>query len=141
MSIELVIPSTHLILCCLLFLRSIFLSIRVFSNESALCIRCPKYQSFSISPLNEYSGLISFRIDSFDLLAVQGNLKSLLHQHNQKVLVLQCSAFFMVLSHPYMTTEKTTVLTVQIFVCKKCLSFLIYCLGLSKLSFQGANIF
>ena len=107
MSIELVMPSNHLILCRpLLFLLSIFPSIRVFSNESALHIRWPKYWSFSlsISPSNEYSGLISFRIDWFDLLAVQGTLKSLLQPHSSKALILQCSAFFMVqLSHPYMT--------------------------------------
>ena len=115
MSIELVMLSNHLILChLLLLLPSIFLSIRVFSNESVLCIRYPKYWSFSfsISPSNEYSGLISFRIDWLDLLAVQGTLKSLLHQHNSKVSILLCSAFFIVqLSHPYMTTGKTIALT------------------------------
>ena len=115
MSIELVMPSNHLILCCLLlFLPSIFPRIRVFSNESVLCIRWPKYWSFSfsISPSNEYSGLISFRIDWFDLLAVQGTFKSLQH-HNSKASILQCSAFFIVqLSHPYMmTTGKSTALT------------------------------
>ena len=107
-SIESVIPSSHLIICCpLLLLPSIFPSIRVLSNESALHIRWPKYWSFSfsISPSNEYSGLIAFRIDCLDLLAVQGTLKSLLH--SLKALVLQHSAFFMVqLSHPYMTTGK-----------------------------------
>ena len=110
MSIESVMPSKHLILYFpLLLLPSIFPSIKVFSNESALCIRLPKYQSFSfsISPSNEYSGLISFRIDWFDLLAVQGTLKSLLQHHNCKASILQCSAFFIVqLSHPYMALEK-----------------------------------
>ena len=110
MSIELVIPSNHLILCCpLLLLPSVFPSIRVFSNESVLHIRWPKYWSFSfrISPSNEYSGLSSFTIDWWDLLAVQGTLKSLLQHHSSKAPILQCSAFFIVqLSHPYMTTEK-----------------------------------
>ena len=102
-----------------LLLPSIFPSIRVFSNESVLCIRWPKYWSFSISPFNEYSGLISFRIDWFDLLAVQGTFRSLLQHHSSKASVLWCSAFFMVqLSHPYMTTGKTIALTRQIFVCK-----------------------
>jgi len=98
-SIELVMPSSHLVLCCpLLLLPSIFPSIRVFSNESALCIRWPKYWSFSfsISPSNEYSGLISFRIDWFDLLAVQETLKSLLQHHSSKASILWCSAFFKV---------------------------------------------
>ena len=107
MSIELMMPSNHLILCHpLLLLPSIFPSIRIFSNESVLCIKWPKYWSFSfsISFSNEYSGLISFRIHWFDLLAVQGTLKSLLQHYNSKALILQCSAFFMVqLSHPYMT--------------------------------------
>ena len=116
MSIESVMPSNHLILCPpLLLLPSIFPSTRVFSSESVLQIRWPKYWSFSfsISPSNEYSGLISFTIDWFDLLAVQGTLKSLLqHHHSSKASVLQCSAFFMVqLSHPYMTTGKTMALT------------------------------
>ena len=115
MSIELVMPSNHLILCRpLLPLPSIFPSIRVFSNESALCIRWPKYWSFSfsISPCNE-SGLISFRIDWFDLCAVHGTLKSLLQHHSSKPSVLQCSAFFKVqLSHPHMTTGKTIALTI-----------------------------
>ena len=110
MSIESVMPSNHLILCCpLLFLPSIFPSIRVFSNESVLHIRWPKYWSFSfsISPYNEHTGLISFRMDWLDLLAVQGTLKSLLQHHSSKVSFLQCSAFFTVqLSHPYMTMEK-----------------------------------
>ena len=114
-------PSNHLILCHpLLFLPSIFPSIRVFSNESVLCIRWPKYWSFSfsISPSGEYSGLISFRMDGLDLLAVQGTLKSLLQHHSSKALTLRRSAFFTVqLSHPYMTTGKTSVLShVQFFV-------------------------
>ena len=108
LSIELLMPSNHLILCRpLLLLPSIFPSIRVFSNESVLHISWPKYWSFSssISLSNEYSGLISYRIDWFDLLAVQGTLKNLLQQHNSKASILQHSAFFMVqLSHPYMTT-------------------------------------
>ena len=108
LSIESVMPSNHLILCCpLLLLSSIFTSIKVFSNESVLCIRWPKYWSFpfSISPSNEYSVLISFRIDWFDLLAVQGTLKSLLQHHSSKASILQHSAFFIVqLSHPHMTT-------------------------------------
>ena len=111
MSIESVMPSNHLILCHpLLLLPSIFPSIRVFSNESALCIRWPKHWSFSlnISPSNEHPGLISFRMDWLDLLAVQGTLKSLLQHHSSKASILQCSAFFIVqLSHPYMTTGKT----------------------------------
>ena len=111
MSIELVMPSNHLILChSLLFLPSIFPSIRVFSNESVLPIRWPKYWSFSfsISPSNEYSGLISFRVDWLDLLAVQGTLKSLPQHHGSKASILWCSIFFMIqLSHPYMTTGKT----------------------------------
>ena len=115
MSVESVRPSNHLILCRPLFLwPSIFPSIRVFSSESVLHIRWPKYWSFSfsISP-NQYSGLISFRIDYFDLLAVQGTLKSLLQHHSSKAWILQHSAFFMVqLSHPYMTTGKTTALTI-----------------------------
>ena len=116
MSTESVMPSNHLIFCCsLLLLSSIFPSIRVSSNKSVLHIRWPKYWnfSFSISPSNEYSGLISFRMDWFDLLAVQGALKSLLQHHNLKASILLCSAFFMVqLSHPYMTTGKTTALTI-----------------------------
>ena len=120
MYIELVMPSNHLILCRpLLLLRSIFPSIRIFSNESVLRIRYPKYwnYSFSISPSNEYSGVISFRIDWFDLLAVQGALYSLLQHHSSKASIFQCSAFFIVqLSHPYMTTGKTIALTRQTFV-------------------------
>ena len=115
MSIELVMPSNHVILCCpLLLLPSIFPSIRVFSSESALHIRWPKYWSFSfsISPSDEYSGPISFRTDWLDLLAVQRTLKSLLQQHSSKASILRCSAFFTVqLSHPYMTTGKTIALT------------------------------
>jgi len=115
MSIKSVMQSNQLILCCpLLLLASIFSNIRVFSNESALRIRWPKYWSFSfsISPSNEYSGLISFRIDWFDLLVVQGTLKSLLQHHSSKASILQCSALFMVqLSHPYVTTGKTIALT------------------------------
>ena len=113
MSIELVMPSNHLILCCpLLLLPSIFHSIRVFSSESALCIRWPKYWSFSISSSSGYSGLISFRIDWFDLLAVQGALKSLLQNHSSKASILWYSAFLMVqLSHPYVTTGKIIALT------------------------------
>ena len=122
MSIESVMPSNHLILCRpLLLLPSIFSSIGVFSNESVLYIRWPKYWSFSfsISPSNEYSGLISFRMDWLDLHAVQGTLKSLLQHHSSKASVLRCSAFFMVqLSHPYMTTAKTIALTRQTFVSK-----------------------
>ena len=108
MSIESMMPSNHLILSCpLLLLPSIFPSSRVFSSELALHIRWLKYWSFSISPSSEYSELISFRIDWFDLLAVQGTLKSLLHHHNSKASILRCSAFFMVqVSHPYMTTRK-----------------------------------
>ena len=118
MSIELVMPSNHLILCCPLLPPSVFVSIRVFSNESVLHIRWPKYWSFSfsISPSNEYSGLISFRIDWCDL-AVQGTLKSLLQHYSSKASILWCLAFFMVqLTHPYMTTGKTMGLTIQIFV-------------------------
>ena len=115
-------PSNHLILCHpLLLLPSIFPSIRVFSIESALCIRWPKYWSFifSISPSNEYSGLISFRMDWLDLLATQGTHKSLLKHHSSKASVLWCSAFFIVqLSHPYMTTGKTIALTRWTFVGK-----------------------
>ena len=114
-TIKLVMPSSHLILYRpLLLLPSIFPSIRVFSNESALLIRWPKYWSFSfnISPSNEHPGLISFRLDWLDLLAVQGTLKSLLQHHSSKVSILWCSAFFIVqLSHPYMTTGKTIALT------------------------------
>ena len=109
MSIESVMPSNHLILCCPLLLPSIFPNIRVFSNESALPIRWPKYWSFSfnISPSNEYPGPISFRVGLLDLLAFQGTLKSLLQHHSSKASILPCSAFFIVpLSHPYMSSEK-----------------------------------
>ena len=122
MSGELATASNYLILCCsLLFLPSIFPSIRVFSNELALHIKWPKYWnvSFSISSFNEYSALISFRIDWFDLLAVQGTLKSLLQHHSSKASVLQWSASFMIqLSHPYMATGKTIAFTIQTFVGK-----------------------
>ena len=118
-SIQLVMPSNHLILCCpLLLLPAIFPNIRDFSNELALCIRWPKYWSFSISPSNEYSGLVSFRMDWFDILAVQGTLKSLLQSHSLKASVLCHSAFFIVqLSHPYVTTGKA-ILTRWTFVGK-----------------------
>ena len=114
-------PSNHLILCCPLLPPSTFPSIRMFSNKSVLCIRWSKYWSFSfsISPSNEYSGLLSFRMDWLDLLAVQGTLKSLLQHHSSKASILQCSAFFIVqVSHPYMTTRKTIVLTRWTFVDK-----------------------
>ena len=121
MSLESVMPSNHLILYCPLLLPSVFLSIGVFSNESALHIRWPKYWSFifSIIPSNEYSGLISFRIDWLDLLAVQGTLKGLLQHHSSKASIFHCSAFFMAqLSHPFMTTGKTIALTIWTFVGK-----------------------
>ena len=122
MSIELVMPSNHLVLCRpLLLLPSTFPSIRVFSNESVLHIKWPKYWSFnfSISPSNEYSGLSSFRMDWLDLLAVQETLKSLLQHHTSKASILQCSDFFIVqLTHPYMTTGKTIALTRRTFVGK-----------------------
>ena len=122
MSIESVMPSNHLILCCpLILLPSIFPSIRVFSNESVLHTRWPKYWSFSfsISPSDKYSGLISFRMDWFDLLAVQGTLKTLLQHYSSKASILQHSAFSIVqLSHPYMTTGKTIALTIRTFVGK-----------------------
>ena len=120
MSIKSVVPSNHLILCHpLLILPSIFPSIRVFTNESVLCIRWPEYWSFSfsLSPSNEYSGLISFRMDWFDLFAVQGFLKSLLQHYSSKASILWCSALFVFqLSHPYMTTGKIIDLTIQTFV-------------------------
>ena len=139
-------PSNHLILCRpLLLLPSIFPSIRVFSNESVLHIRWPKYWSFSfsISPSNEYSGLISFRIDWFDLLAVQGTLKSLLQHYSSEALVLQHSAFCMVqLSYPYMTTGKTIALTRQTFV-GKVMSLLFNMLSrlIITPSIQGVSVF
>ena len=119
MSIDPLKPSNHLSLCHPLLQPSSFPCIRVFSSESVLCIRWPKYRSFSfsISPSNEYSGLISFRIDWLDLLAVQRPIKNLLQHHNSKASILRCSAFFMVqLSHPYMTTGKTIAFTRLTFV-------------------------
>ena len=127
MSIKSVMPSSHLILCRpLLLLPPIPPSIRVFPNESTLHTRWPKYWSFSfsISPSNEHPGLISFRMDRLDLLAVQGTLKSLLQHHRSKASILRCSAFFTVqLSHPYMTTGKTIALTRRTFVGKVCVCF------------------
>ena len=145
MSIELVMSSIHLTLChSLLLLPSIFPSIRVFFNESALCIRWPKYWSFSvsISPSNEHPGLISFRKDWLDLLAVQGALKSLLQHHSSKASIFLCSAFFIFLrSHPYMTIGKTIILTRWTFV-GKVMSLLFNKLSrLVILFFQGTNIF
>ena len=135
MSIESVMPTNHLSLCRpLLLLPSIFPSIRVFSNESALHMKWPQYWSFSfnISPSNEHSGLISFRMNWLVLLAVQGTLKSLLQHQSSKASILQCSAFFISqFSHPYMTTGKTIALTRLTFVGKVCL--LICCLGWSSL--------
>ena len=134
-SIESVMPFNHLILCShLLLLPSIFPSIRVFSNESALHIRWPKYWSFSfnISPSSDHPGLISFRMDWLDLLAVQGTLKSLLQQHSSKASILWCSAFFIVqLSHPYMTTGKTIALTRWTFIVS---AFLVMSLLFNMLS-------
>ena len=121
MPINSVMPSNHLILCRSPLLSSVFCSIKVFSIELALCIRWPKYWSFSftISPSNEYSGLISFRIDCFDVLAVQGTLRSLLQHNSSKTSILWRSAFFIIqITHPYMTTEKNTALTMQTFVGK-----------------------
>ena len=121
MSIKLVMPSNDLVLCRhpFLLLPSVFPSIRIFSNKFSLRIRWPKYCSFSITPFNEYSGLISLRIDRFDLLAFQGTLKSLLQHHNSKASILKCSAFFMVqFSHLYMTTGKNIALTIQTVVGK-----------------------
>ena len=127
MSIESVMPSNHLILCCpLLLLPSIFPSIRIFSNESALHIRWPKYWNFSfnISPSNKHPGLISFRMDWLDLLPVQGTLKGLPQHHSSKASILQHSAFFIVqLSHPYMTTGKDMALTRWTLLTKCCLCF------------------
>ena len=132
MSVESMTPSNHLILCHPLLLPpSIFPSIRVFSNESVLHIRWPRYWSFSfnINPSNEHPGLISIRIDWLDLLAVQGTLKSLLQHHSSKASILWCSAFFIVqLSHPYMTTRKNIALTRQTFV-DKVMSLLFYMLS------------
>ena len=130
MCIELVMPSNNLILCCpLLFLPPIPSSIRVFSNESALCMTWPKYwsSSFNISPSNELPGLISFMMDWLDFLAVQGTLKSLLQHHSPKASILQCSAFFIVqLSHPYMTTGKTIAFIKRIFNSSS-LSAIVWC--------------
>ena len=145
MFIELVMLSNHLILCGPLLLPpSIFPSIRVFSNESVPHIRWPKYwsSSFNISPSNEYSGLISFRMDWLDLLAVQGTLKSLLKHHSSIASILQCSAFFTVqLSHPYMTNGKTMALTRQTFV-GKVMSLLFNMLSRLVIAFlQGASVF
>ena len=132
---SIVMPSNHLILCLpLVHLPSIFPSIRTFSNESVVHIRWPKYWSFrfNISPSNEHPGLISFRMDWLDLLAVQGTLKGLLQYHSSKASILQCSAFFIVqLSHPYMTTGKTIALTRQNFFGKVMSLLLICCLGWS----------
>ena len=145
MSIELVILSNYLILCWhLLLLLSIFPSKRVFSNESVLCIRRPKYWSFSFSssPSNEYSGLIFFRIDCFYLLAVQGTLRSLLQHHSSKASILRCSSFIMVqLSHSYMTAGKTIALTIRTFVGK--VIFLLFNMlsVFSQPSCQGESIF
>ena len=133
MSIESAMPCNHLILCCPLLLPLIFPSIKVFSNELVLCIRWPKYWSFtfSISPSSEYSGLIFFRIEWFGLLAVQGTLKNLLQHHSSKASILWHSAFFLVqISHPYKTTGKTIALIRQTFVGSVS-AFLICCLGLS----------
>ena len=134
MAIELVMPSNLLLCLPLLLLPSLFPSIRVFSNKSVLCIRWPKYWSFSfsISPSSDYSGLISFRIDWLDLLAVQGTLRSLLQHHSSKASVLWCSTFFIVqLSHPYMTTGKTIALTRWTFVSKVMYMLFICYLGWS----------
>ena len=142
---QVAMPSNHLILCRpLLLLPSIFPSIRVVSNESALCIKWPKYWSFSlnISPSNEHPGLISFRMDWLDLLAVQGTLKSLLQHHSSKAWIILSSAFFVVqFSHPYMTTGRTIALTRRTFV-GKVMSLLFNMLSrLVITSFQGARIF
>ena len=144
MSIELVMPSNHFILCYPPFLLlSIFPSIRIFSNESALRIRWPKYWSFSfsISPSNEHPGLISFRMDWLDLLAVQGTLKSLLQHHSSKASILRHSAFFIVqLSHPYMTTGKIIALTRWTFV-DKVMSLLFNMLSRLAITFLPRSVF
>ena len=146
MSIESVMLSNHLTLCRPLLLPSIFPSIRVFSNESTLCIRWPKNWSFSynINPSDKHSGLISFRMDWLDFLAVQGTLKSLLQHRNSKASILQCSAFFIIqLSHPYMTTGKTKALTRRTLV-GKVMSLLFNMLSKLVIAFffsQGASIF
>ena len=143
MSIELVMPPNHLILCCPLFpLTSIFPSNRIFSNESVFCMRSPKYWSFSfnMSPSNEYSGLISFRMVWLDLLTVQGTLNSLLQQHSSKTSILQCSAFFIVhLSRTYMTTGKTIALTRWTFV-DKVMSLLFNMLSMLVITVLPRNI-
>ena len=145
MSVELVMPSSHLILSHPLLLPPpIPPSIRVFSNESALCIRRPKYWtfSFSISPSSEHPGLISSRMDWLDLLAVQGTLKSLLQHHSSNASLFRCSVFFTVqLSHPYITSGKTRALTRWTFVGKVMSLLFKSCLGLSQFFFQGASIF
>ena len=137
-------PSSHLILCHpLLLLPSIPPSIRVFSNESTLCMRSPKYWSFSfnISPSNEHPGLISFRMDWFDLLAVQGTLRSLLQHHSSKASILWCSAFFTVqLSHPYMTTGKTIAFIRRTFV-GKIMSLLLNMLSRLVITFLPRSVF
>ena len=127
-------PYNHLFLCRpLLLLPSVFPSFRVFSNESVLCIRWSKYWSFSfsISPSNEHPGLVSFRIDCLDLLAIQATLKHLLQHHSSEASILWHSAFMVQLSLPYMTTRKTIALSIRTFVVKVCLCFLICCLGFS----------
>ena len=139
-------PSNHLILCHpILLLPSVFPSIRVFSNESAICIRWPEYWSFTfkISPSNEHSGLIFFWMDWWDLLAVQGTLKSLLHHHSSKASILWCSVFFIVqFSHPYMTIGETITLTRWTFVDKVMpLLFSMLFIGLSKFFFQRVSVF
>ena len=132
MSTGSVILSNRLILCHPLLLPSIFPSFRVFSNELAVCLRWPKYWSFSVSPSNEYSELISFRIDWFDLPAVEGSLKCLLQYHNSRASILQCSTLFLVrFSHVCLTTGKSIALTIQTFVSKVMSLLLICCLGLS----------
>ena len=144
MSIESVMPSNHLILCHpLLLLPSIFPSIRVFSNKSVLRMRWPEFQSFSfsISPSNEHTGLISFRMDWLDLLAVQGTLKSLSQHHSSKASILWCSAFFTVqLSHPYMTIVKTIALTRRTFV-GKVMSLLLNMLSSLVITFLPRSVF
>ena len=146
MSIKSVMPSSHLILCCpLLLLPLIPPSIRVFSNESTLCMRWPKYWSFNlnISPSNEHTGLISFSMDWLDLLAIQGTLKGLLQHHSSKASILLCSAFSTVqLSHPYMTTGKTIALTRWTYVGKvmSLLFIMLSSLVITFLSFQGVSI-
>ena len=144
MSIESVMPSSHLILCCpLLLLPLIFPSIRDFSNESVIHIRWPKYWSlhFNISPSNEHSGLISFRMDWLDLLVVQGILKSLLQHHSSKASILLCSAFCIIqLSHPYMTTRKTIALTRWTFV-NKVMSLLFNMLSSLVITFLSRSVF